>query len=885
MSPIDEPKASPDVDIAPDDTVATQGEHGAAPPTKPKPGSPFSKLAEGARMVLVPLLVAAGIGFFGWYVNKYYPIKHWLFWRYAGYWLLCAFFAVASISAGHATIHKVLRRSLPLLEHVSAAFAIGVFEVFLAMNVLGHLQLFKGWVFFALPLGLLAASVRSSYPFARRALRHLRWARRTSLRVAKPWWWWPVVLYGLFGCFLVYFAIMTPDNVQFDSRWKHLALAEEFSVYGGLRRFPEGWTVATYPHLPSFLYGWAFLLPGVRLFDRVELACHLEFFLFLATIASIPAVVRLLVPRSRAHLSWVARFLFPGVFLYDSSLSAGADHIGAFFALPAFALLIRFYRDLEWRYAFLMAFPLAGVALSKYTATTMVVPIFALTVGVRAAWGLLSYLRKKGAPALRANFLRGPAVALGAILALTAVHWVKNWIWYGDPAYPALYKTLPLRPWTEDSADMFEWGYKDFQFWRPTRDWDGVVKTLEALFTFSFWPNDYPRYHGKVPTFGSVFTLLLVVLPFLRNKSRIVALVVATHVSLFIWYWTHHQDRYLQVIVPWMTCATVAILLKLRERAPDARGFSLWSSRATRFLAGALCTLQAVWGADIWTYPTHAMAQSPHKRVIDMIAKGTHKKDYESRFAVFGPWSGVAKGLPPGARAVLHDNHVHLGINTSTINDWMGWQYGLSYVRIGSPSKMWATLKGEMGATHLVWENLRSVGWDTIGGDLVFFELAYNHTDKKRVNGVWVGTLGEQPPSDEGRNDQVAFLACDRWTYKNGLYKVTDLTTPVFGPKSKSYPKPRVTNSDEDSLLAQAAFAVVDPSCAKQRGLSTLKEFQLVAHRKRTRPPRGKKTFDLYLRKGDAKVTVAPEQGPADASDDEMVPGEKPDGDLPADEP
>ena len=50
------------------------------------------------------------------------------------------------------------------------------------------------------------------------------------------------------------------------------------------------------------------------------------------------------------------------------------------------------------------------------------------------------------------------------------------------------------------------------------------------------------RYHGKVPVSGSLYTLLLVCLPFFRRTKRIWLLVIMTQVAIFIWYWIHHQE-------------------------------------------------------------------------------------------------------------------------------------------------------------------------------------------------------------------------------------------------------------------------------------------------------------------------------------------------------
>jgi len=83
--------------------------------------------------------------------------------------------------------------------------------------------------------------------------------------------------FGFVALLAVYFLILSPENVQFDSRWKHLALAEDYVAYGGIRPLREGWVFDSRPHFTSYLFSWAFLLPKSRLFDRMVLSAHLEF--------------------------------------------------------------------------------------------------------------------------------------------------------------------------------------------------------------------------------------------------------------------------------------------------------------------------------------------------------------------------------------------------------------------------------------------------------------------------------------------------------------------------------------------------------------------------------------------------------------------------------
>ncbi|MGK4001219.1 hypothetical protein WMF31_01240 [Sorangium sp. So ce1036] len=830
-----------------------------------------------ARQILLPVLLLGAAAFFASFVHRFYPIQQWLFWRYAGYWLLCGLWSAACVSAGHLTLKLVVGRPLPIVEHLVTSFAIGVFEFAFLMSVAGLLKLYGPALFVLLPLMMLGAGFVPLRRYLARVVRHVRHGRRRA--PPPPAWTYAVLALGLLGAGMVYFVILTPENVQFDSRWKHLALAEEYAVTGGVRRFPEGWTVETYPHLATFVYSWAFLLPGGIVFDKVELAAHMEYVGFLSTLAAIPAAVRLMIPRGLGpyalRLSWAARFLFPGIFLYDSSLSVGGDHIASIFALPAFTLLIRAYRELSPRFIALLIMVLAGAGLTKYTGAVILVPFPALFLGARTLVLAYRSLRGKVDPAIRKNWYLGPLVAVAAGLFFTSTHWAKNLVYYGDPLYPTLYKYLSLRPWTPDAANIFEWGYKDYQFWRPDRNLDGVLRTLRALVDFSFIPNDYPRYHGKVPTFGSLYTLLLLCLPFLKGTRRIWLLVGYVQVALLCWYWTHHQDRYLQAIVPYMAAATAATIALLWRAASESRLATL----ATRTSLGTLVGLQVVWSGDIYFIPGHAMVKSPIKAVVDLLGQG-YAKRYTQRFNIYPTFQSISRALPEGARVLLHDNHNHLGIGAETLSDWNGWQYGISYGRLRTPREVWDLLKG-MGVTHVAWDTQVSKGWDTVAGDLMFFDFALKRTVKhSKHRGMTLAEMGPAPDPDTPFPTTVAYLGCGN-AYKSGLYELSDLTVPVFGPNNRAFPAPRVSGppggASAAELLKQAAFAVVDPKCHPSLPADK-RDFMLAARRRVLLGGKGK--LDLYVRKGGGPSTPAAAKPPAPtpaAAEDPVAPGEEED--------
>ncbi len=574
--------------------------------------------------------------------------------------------------SGHALVVRILGGVLPLFEQIAVSFAVGVYLFYLGSTLGGLLGLYGATFFFALPLALVAAGARPTLRHARRAVRHLRGAWRRSPR-RSPWGLLVYAVGGL-GLLLVYFAILTPNNVGFDGRWQHVALAEHYVALGAIRRFPEGWYFGTQPHLAALLYAWALLLPAGGLADRIELAAHLEMTIFVFTLPGVTAIFRRLVrpaggPLAFYRYAWAARFLFPGVLLYDSSLCLGADHVAAVFAAPIFLLLLRAWPRLAPRACVLLAITLAGALLTKYTAgLLLVVPAIAVFMVRAVGLGLPALLRRVGAPSLR-TVCAGPLAALVCIVVATAPHWATNAAWYGDPIYPLLHAHLTPHPWTADSANRLDVGLASM-LWRPERSLAGVARTLGVLATFSFVPNDWPGFHGTTPVFGSLFTLCLAALPFLRGTRRLWGLYGLTHVGIFVWYWTHHQDRYLQTALPWMAAATAAVLALLWQRGG-----------AVRVAACGLAALQIVWGAGVYFIPAHVYLGVPAKAVIDLFSRPRGRAD-PGRFVFSDPFVAIGRALPPkaGARAAsLTNGGAAPRHRKASVSDCPYHQGGISY--------------------------------------------------------------------------------------------------------------------------------------------------------------------------------------------------------------
>lgn len=756
--------------------------------------------------------------------ESYYPIAQWLLWHYLGIILLTLWLGVACLSLGDVLLRRVFHLSLPTHEHVAIGFFLGLTGFELGMFLLGTVQAYGRTTFVLFPLILSLLNVQRWRDILHRYWRYLHVGPELKPRQVL------FVLFGVGTIALIYFSILTPYNVQFDARWKHMALAEDYVAHGGLRRMAEGWVFSTRPHLTSYLYVWAFLLPVGTLFHRMVLAAHLEFLVFtLTTLFAIPALVRRLVPRADPRIVWVARFLFPGVLLYDSSLSAGADHFGAVIAPTLALVLIRLWKHFERRWLFLAIIGISAAAMVKETVAIMLVPIPVMVIVTRFC--LLSSI---AAPPVRRKLFVSVTLAFGLGLLLTTPFWLKNWLWHGNPVYPNLGSLFPSRPWSSIAAYRFANEYSEVQMWSPPRNIHGLAESVQALFDYSFLPNDWSKFHGNRPVFGSLLTILLPIVLWLKHTRRIWWNIGWIHGAIFIWYWVHHQDRYLQAILPLMTAATAAILILIYRQL----------RAGIRHAVTLLIVVQLASAADVYFIATHAMAGSSVRRVVENLGLG-HAGKYEERFTIEPRWTALKKVLPSDAKLLFHDLQSHLGTGHEGVRDAVLWQYGLNYSLAKHPDEIhrWLT---DLGVTHIVLSANKSSGNDRLASDLMFFDFVYRRARfTKDVDGIY---LFENPPEPKALpfHDQVVVVHCAS-SNEMALHPLDHLKQPAVGPLSTPRAKPIAVTRSEVELqrwLSNVDFAVVDAEC--QVPLSIQRQLKKVADR----PKRGVlPACGLYIRK------------------------------------
>ncbi|HEX3596829.1 MAG TPA: hypothetical protein VHU80_17085, partial [Polyangiaceae bacterium] len=699
---------------------------------------------------------------------------------------------------GFAAATKIGGRSLPLRERLVLSVPLGLLGFVLLWSSLGALGLFNSVTFFAAPLVCLGAGAPTSIRALRRVLAHR--GSLTALRQPSSMVGMLALAGGVLGMFFVYAPCITPQNAAFDSRWYHLAVAEHFAAAHRYTGFPDGWALGGMPFFATLVYTWGFVMPSSILFDRIELCAHIEFFVFIATIFSIPVLVRRVLPGSKGRLgaTWAAIFLFPGIFLYDSSLNLGADHFAALWAVPIFLTFLRASREFAPRPSFLLGLAVGAAISTKYTAFGLgVIPgigvfVRAITLGIRSARRHTGFEWVKSLPLM-----------VGAILLASSHFWVKNLLAFGNPLFPFAAELFPTHPWVPESAARL--AAVSPKEWMPTRDLSGVEKTLKTAFTFAFSPNDWVTFHKDWPVFGPLFTLTTPLVAFVRRPGRLVMLYVAGYLFVLIWYWTFHQDRYLQACLPWMAAGTAAVLS------------SIWQSRAVlpKVPCALLVSVQVASSLDIPFFPTHAMMDNtPLKAVIDMAASGFTGRP-KSFFKVYSEWAQIGEKLPKDARVLLHENQTHLGIGAQTLTDQL--QTGISYLDQGSPEKIY-DLYEKLGVTHIVTNGRTSKSLDNFGGDVAFFNFVTQYGERpKTIGGHVLYRMPHSRPKSHFRG-RVLWTSCAGW-YKNGVYAIKALSvTPRYGYtlRTADFPPPLYATPDVESAvraLPDVDAIVNNPGC------------------------------------------------------------------------
>jgi hypothetical protein len=378
----------------------------------------------------------------------------------------------------------------------------------------------------------------------------------------------------------------------------------------------------------------------------------------------------------------------------------------------------------------------------------------------------------------RARFWRGPLALLTVGALLTAPHFLKNWIFYRNPLYPFMTAMFAgSRPRQPDSPILVMYLLTGDSTIPRGPFLKMIADAVHLAFTFSF--------HYKITIFGSLFTLLLPTILFLRGRRRLGIGVLFSMIALVTWAFTYPVERYVQCIFPIIAGVTAAIIVRVWELGIFARIGLV-----------ALVGFQIVVGGDI---PYYA-GQGRMDDALNLIRSG-HEGRAKTRFDHYlRSQLAIGRRLPSNAVVLFHNTRLSLGVNRTVLQDLPGYQGLIDYRSVKTPREL-CQLYRSYGITHIVHE--RSV-WPALSKqeEVVFAAFLARFAPNTFREGEYevIELPSELPPQEPPYRALLLGLG----NYANGVYPVDALG--VYEPlpeRFKQWPVPEQSVTSESAGLPE----------------------------------------------------------------------------------
>lgn len=749
-------------------------------------------LLSKGRSFFVLILGLVGTAIFLRVMGATYPVKTWLACSLGMLWGWCLFLSLACMSFGHFLYGRVFKlEKRPMFETAVYSIAVGVVAFVVAMYIGGAMGWFKPAFAIALPAVFLVVGARDGM---RRWLESKLEEPPPGSRIFD----FLVAGLGVLAVGLLYLGLLSPHSVNYDASWYHLRMAQDYARFGRIMPFYD-WS-ATVPHLASILYTWGYLVPGLSQPERWMMALHIEFSLLLWTLVGVSVGIRRLVEDDSFRGGWVAFFLFPIIFVYDNNLGSAADHVLAFFSVPIALATVDVLKDFNRGRCALLTTVLAGAVLTKYQAIYLIVPVCILVGGSwLGKWFAAGRgTDRDGCRAQRKHLLQAMGILWGLGLLLVSPHFLKNLIFFHNPVYPFLQDVIPSRPSIPFASLYVKNVFTDTGFIPRGSFWLRAYHAVELFFTFSFQP--HYSFTKNVPSFGSLFTLLLPGILVVQGKRALAVFAFIGTMALLVWGMTYNVDRNLQTFMPILVCVTGALVVKLWRLG--------WLARVGLI---PLIVAQLVWGADAPFYSGHDRMKS----AIDLARSGYEGRATTRFDEFFRDSVSINRVLPPNAKVLLHASHLSFGLDREVLQDMPGFQGLITYHYVRTPRELYDYFRS-LGITHLL-EGQRI--WETTRQEQVLYNLLMNRYAKQMgyFGGYRLAALPDDPPPAEAT---YKILCLQVPGYAEGLYSVDKLTTPDRLPEEyKTYALPdRPLENNLSELLGMAHAVLVRGSFSERVG-------------------------------------------------------------------
>lgn len=775
-------------------------------------------------------------------LDEVYALQEWFGWRLLAVWAYVALLNHACVSAG-ATVLRALfgdpRRTgyrMRPLEHLVQSMAVGLVVFVLGIYLAGYVCAISPVFAVVWPVTLVLVGAAWGLQPLRDTMTRW-WNERPELPLGMRLASGVAMVLGAAGIVFIGIEAISTSAINFDARWYHFPVAQEYARVGCIKPMP-GDNHFAFPHLTSMVHAWSLSVPGLKpLATHWILALQVEVSIVLWRIVAVAAGIGWMLRQDRVHGLWVVFFLFPQVFIYDQNVGGSADHVLGFFAVPIVLALARVWERFEWRWGVLLGLVLGGHLLTKYQAVYVFAAVTILGFG---RWG---YLMLRRLPRLRRDDLpraRALGIGLAAIMGCTAVvtapHFVKNAVFHGNPTYPygtSVFKhghPTPPKNFYEEKprVGMFSLapppkGPKGKAEESPRRE--GLEKQLLiGRRLYDFWATTRNRTLTKRrPYLGVLFSLLLPCLLLVRGSRRIWLAAAVAVIAFFVWGNTAPNDRYLVSFLDLMIAVSAALMVRVWQAG--------WLGRAGLV---PLVTLQLLWAGD-------AALVYGGKRLTaarNIPLRGLEGKPLEGRIQRQRNQMRVTAETPEDAVILSRNYKALLGLDRTIVSDVDVAGGYVAYSGLKDPRELYELLRAR-GITHMLYPVGKRAPnrWN---GTVLFDALFRYTTDQKRIGPLALGTLPPQPPPPTA---PYRVLVYGVRGYASGLYPVEQLDISNREP-DRFFPKPTPeTPFDADQAAEQLAQANAVVTC---RSLPAKAQSALrTAHVKFERLDR----CDLFLRR------------------------------------
>jgi len=669
-------------------------------------------LGKSWRSAGVFALSILGVLWFHHMVAAREPTTTWLLWDLLRLWSWQVVLSSACLCAGYRVLSWLDDPARPAFDRLALAFPVGLVVFGLGMYVAGMLGIFHWVTAIAWPIVLVAVGV----PCVWKAWKaHRLESDNTQPSDARPWFSATLLLAGGAGIGLLYLGLFSPAAVNYDASWMHLAIAQDYAREGRLLPFDGDW-VKNVPHFASLIHTWGFLLPGMGVHQplRWMFALHTEFCVFLWTLVGIRSAINWTVQR-KVRAGWVVLFLFPAIFAHDNNMGGAADHVLALFAIPILMLGVSAGISFRWQSCMLWGFVAGGALLVKLQATYLVAPM--------AAWFSFAFVRnlirgENGRSRFRlfGSMILCAIVAPATALLVFGVHAGRSWWFHSNPVYPLMQDVFRhSRPYIRGAATQVRYLFSDWSFHPPEPLGERIVDSLKLVWSFSFVP--HYSYQKDALITGSLFTLTVPFLLFLRANRRVYLIAFAGLGATFCWAMTYRVDRNIQVYMPLLVVGTAAFLT-----------IAWQTGRAAKLGVVLLVGMQLTAAGDTWFSGIDRVdASAALMRSTFNGSAATRYDGYASSYIELG------KSLPKQAVVLLHNQHISLGINRPVVLDWLGFQGQIDYRRMGTAYDVWHRFQ-TLGITHVVYPNWQHI-IPTKQGNILFSVFSRIYADSAKSFG------------------------------------------------------------------------------------------------------------------------------------------------------